>query len=115
MKTHMTCSRLLSTLVFLVVSGVYAASVNSVLLGLWRFDEPDGSVAQDSSGLHHDGTLMRENGNVPVRVAGQPGFGGVLQSTGSVPGGWQDEIGVTSPHRTVPGPNACSAENGGCP
>jgi hypothetical protein len=52
------------------------------VVGLWRFNEASGTTAVDSSGLGHDGTLAGENGDLPVRVAGQTGFGGALQFTG---------------------------------
>ncbi|HVU09030.1 MAG TPA: LamG-like jellyroll fold domain-containing protein [Verrucomicrobiae bacterium] len=51
------------------------------LVGLWRFDEGGGNTAIDSSGLGNNGTLLGQNGNVPARVAGQPGFGGALYLT----------------------------------
>jgi len=57
------------------------APAGTSLVGLWRFNEASGNVATDSSGLHDDGTLVGENGNVPTRVPGQTGFGGALRFT----------------------------------
>ena len=51
------------------------------MVGLWRFDEASGTTAHDSSGLGNNGTLTGENGNVPVRAAGQAGFGNALVIT----------------------------------
>jgi len=73
------------------------------LVALWRFNEESGTTALDSSGHGNNGTLMGENGNVPARVSGQPGFGGALRFTNdgvnhsyvSVPGNALLEIGQT--------------------
>lgn len=54
---------------------------NNSLVGLWRFNEPSGTNALDSSGLGNNGAIAGENGNVPARVAGQSGFGGALRFT----------------------------------
>ncbi|HVU09026.1 MAG TPA: LamG-like jellyroll fold domain-containing protein [Verrucomicrobiae bacterium] len=54
---------------------------NPTVVGLWRFDEGSGTNVIDSSGLGNNGTLMGENGNIPARVSGQPGFGGALYFT----------------------------------
>ncbi|HXC98622.1 MAG TPA: LamG-like jellyroll fold domain-containing protein [Verrucomicrobiae bacterium] len=51
------------------------------VVGLWRFEEASGTTALDSSGLGNNGTLAGENGNVPVRAAGQAGFGNALVIT----------------------------------
>jgi len=51
------------------------------VVGLWRFDEGNGSTAQDSSGLGNNGTLTGENGNVPAWVPSQTGFGNALRFT----------------------------------
>jgi hypothetical protein len=51
------------------------------VVGLWRFDEGSGTNVADSSGLGHNGTITGENGNVPVWVGGQAGFGSALQFT----------------------------------
>ncbi|HVU28287.1 MAG TPA: LamG-like jellyroll fold domain-containing protein [Verrucomicrobiae bacterium] len=57
-------------------------SVSQVpLVGLWRFNEGNGTNALDSSGLGNNGFLAGENGNVPAWVAGQSGFGGALRFT----------------------------------
>jgi hypothetical protein len=79
MKNHPTFARLLLVCAALTVSVSSLAAATPVLLGLWRFDEPDGDIATDASGLRHDGTLRGDNGNVPTRVPGQAGFGGALQ------------------------------------
>jgi hypothetical protein len=50
----------------------------ATLVGLWRFNEASGTNILDSSGLGNNGTLAGENGNVPVRVPGQSGFGSAL-------------------------------------
>ena len=54
---------------------------NATLVGLWRFNETSGTNALDSSGLGNDGFIEGENGNLPARVAGKPGFGGALRFT----------------------------------
>jgi hypothetical protein len=53
----------------------------ATLVGLWRFNETSGSNILDSSGLGNNGTLVGQNGNVPVRVPGQSGFGSALSIT----------------------------------
>jgi len=81
-----------------------AASAAPSVVGLWRFNEASGTTALDSSGLGHDGTLTGENGDLPVRVTGQAGFGGALQFTGygtnhvyvSIPGAASLRIGQTA-------------------
>ena len=65
---------------FACLHGQPAAAGPSVV-GLWRFEEADGTTAQDSSGLGNNGTLAGENGNVPVHAAGQAGFGNALVIT----------------------------------
>lgn len=63
-------------------SAVLLVNTNQTLLvGLWRFNESSGSKAADSSGFANDGTLMGENGNVPAWTAGKAGFGGALRFT----------------------------------
>lgn len=57
------------------------ASAAPSVVGLWRFNEASGTTATDGSGLGNNGTLTGENGNVPVRVAGQSGFGSALLFT----------------------------------
>jgi hypothetical protein len=57
------------------------AVFNNSLVGLWRFNEPSGTNVLDASGLGNDGVMAGENGNVPARVTGQPGFGGALRFT----------------------------------
>jgi hypothetical protein len=59
---------------------VYDAA-QTTLVGLWRFNETNGTTVLDSSGLGNNGTMTGENGNVPARVAGQAGFGGALRFT----------------------------------
>jgi hypothetical protein len=54
------------------------------VVGLWRFDEGSGATVLDSSGLGNNGVLAGENGNVPVRVTGQSGFGSALRFTNDV-------------------------------
>src|SRR5712671_4960812 len=51
------------------------------VVGLWRFNEGSGASVTDTSGFNNNGTLNGENGNVPVRVTGQAGFGGALWFT----------------------------------
>jgi hypothetical protein len=68
------------------ISSITSSSVslvvfNNSLVGLWRFNEASGTNALDSSGLGNNGAMAGENGNVPARVAGQPGFGGALRFT----------------------------------
>jgi hypothetical protein len=59
---------------------VYDAS-HRTLVGLWRFNETNGTTVLDSSGLGNNGTLIGENGDVPAWTAGQAGFGGALSFT----------------------------------
>ena len=74
------------------------------VVGLWRFNEGSGTNAYDSSGLGNNGVLAGENGNVPVYVAGQPGFGSALLFTNdgtdhayvSIPGASSLMIGQTA-------------------
>ncbi len=74
------------------------------VLGLWRFNEANGTNAADSSGLNNNGTLLGENGNVPAWVSGQTGFGGALRFTNdaanhayvSIPGSGSLQIGQTA-------------------
>lgn len=54
---------------------------NANLVGLWRFNESSGTNVLDSSGLGNSGFIDGENGNVPARVTGKPGFGGALRFT----------------------------------
>jgi hypothetical protein len=58
-----------------------ASEAAAPVVGLWRFNEGTGTNVTDSSGFNNGGTLAGENGNVPVWVAGQPGFGRALQFT----------------------------------
>jgi hypothetical protein len=60
---------------------LFVYNANATLVGLWRFDEAGGTNILDSSGLGNNGTLMGENGDVPVRVPSQPGFGSALSFT----------------------------------
>jgi hypothetical protein len=53
----------------------------ATLAGLWRFNEAGGSIALDSSGLGNNGTIIGQNGDVPVRVPSQTGFGSALNFT----------------------------------
>ena len=74
------------------------------LVALWRFNEGSGTTAFDSSGNGNNGTLMGENGNVPVWASGKSGLGGALQFNNngvdhayvSVPGNGLLEIGQTA-------------------
>jgi hypothetical protein len=74
------------------------------LVALWRFNEGSGTTVFDSSGNGNNGTLMGENGNVPVWASGKSGFGGALQFNNngvdhayvSVPGNGLLEIGQTA-------------------
>jgi hypothetical protein len=74
------------------------------LVALWRFNEGSGMTAYDSSGNGNNGTLMGENGNVPVWASGKAGLGGALRfnndgvdhSYVSVPGNGLLEIGQTA-------------------
>jgi len=59
---------------------VYDANQTS-LVGLWRFNEAGGTTVLDSSGLGNNGTMIGENGDVPGRLPGQPGFGAALSLT----------------------------------
>jgi hypothetical protein len=76
----------------------------TLLVGLWRFNEGAGTNTADSSGFGNDGTLLGENGNVPAWAAGQPGFGGALRFTNdgsdhayvSIPGNSLLQIGQTA-------------------
>jgi hypothetical protein len=65
-----------------VTSQIAELSVfESALVGLWRFNESNGTTALDSSGLGNNGTLEGENGNVPGWVESQAGFGNALSFT----------------------------------
>ena len=65
-----------------VTSQVATLSVfKATLVGLWRFNEAGGANILDSSGLGNNGTISGENGNLPVRVPGQSGFGSALSFT----------------------------------
>ena len=66
---------------FVCLQGQPVAAAGPSVVGLWRFEEASGTTAQDSSGLGNNGTLTGENGNVPVRAAGQAGFGNALVIT----------------------------------
>jgi hypothetical protein len=98
MTSHLQFSTIL--LVLLVASNVTAATS---LVGLWRFDETNGPMAIDSSGVGNNGTLTAENENMPARVPGQAGFGGALWFTNNttdrayvaVPGSPALKIGLT--------------------
>jgi hypothetical protein len=59
------------------ILGLALASVSeAALVGWWKFDEGSGTVAKDSSGLHHDGTVIN-----PDWVTGH--YGGALNFTGT--------------------------------
>ncbi len=51
------------------------------LVGLWRFNQGNGTNVPDSSGLGNNGFLTGENGDVPAWTAGQAGFGDSLYFT----------------------------------
>ncbi len=53
----------------------------ATLVGLWRFNEASGSNVLDSSGLGNNGTIIGQNGDVPVRVPSQAGFGSAMSFT----------------------------------
>jgi hypothetical protein len=53
----------------------------TTLVGLWRFNEAGGTTVLDSSGLGNNGAMIGENGDVPGRLPGQPGFGSALSLT----------------------------------
>jgi Concanavalin A-like lectin/glucanases superfamily/Immunoglobulin I-set domain len=57
------------------------ACASPTVVGLWRFNEGNGTNVFDSSGLGNDGTIQGENGNLPVWVSGQSGFGTALEFT----------------------------------
>jgi hypothetical protein len=65
--------------VILVLTGalVLTGTAGAELVGLWRFDETSGTIAQDSSGNGHDGTLLGD----PVWGAGK--IGGALEFDGT--------------------------------
>ena len=81
---------LISQLLLIVAAGCVpfllerVASAAPSVVGLWRFDEGSGTNVLDSSGLGNNGVLAGENGNVPVWVAGQSGFGSALRFTNDV-------------------------------
>ena len=84
MKFSNDISKSLACSVLLMVSVVPIASAKNALVGLWRFNEPDGDVALDSSGLGNNGALTVLTGETeikPERVQGKPGFGGALSFT----------------------------------
>jgi hypothetical protein len=82
----------------------HAASAAPSVVGLWRFDEGNGTNVNDSSGLGNNGVLEGENGNVPAWVQGQAGFGSALMFTNdgadyayvSIPGSASLLIGQTA-------------------
>jgi len=77
-----TYSVVVSNSVGSITSQSAALSVSKIsLVGLWRFNEDNGTNALDSSGLGNNGFLSGENGNVPAWVAGQSGFGDALYFT----------------------------------
>ncbi|HKW29434.1 MAG TPA: LamG-like jellyroll fold domain-containing protein [Verrucomicrobiae bacterium] len=51
------------------------------LVGLWRFNQGNGTNVPDSSGLGNNGFLAGENGDVPAWTTGQTGFGDSLYFT----------------------------------
>jgi len=51
------------------------------LVGLWRFNQGNGTNVPDSSGLGNNGFLTGENGNIPAWTTGQAGFGDCLYFT----------------------------------
>jgi len=71
------CRRLIHLTFFVVVLSLALASpVNAELVAHWRLDDGSGTVAVDSSGNGHDGTLVLD----PQWVAGK--FGGALEFAG---------------------------------
>lgn len=90
--------------VAILAASLVSTTAGSALVGLWRFDESEGDIANDSSGLDNGGTLYGENGNVPERVPGQTGFGGALafrnntvdHSLVNIPGNPALKIGMTA-------------------
>ena len=90
--------------IFAAMFGVHSARAGSVAVGLWRFDEGNGTNVVDSSGFKNNGALAGENGNIPTRVSGQPGYGGALQFVNDganhtyvdIPGSASLKIGQTS-------------------
>ena len=72
------CGRLTHlTFLVLVLSLVLAGQVSAELVAHWKLDDGSGTVAIDSSGNGHDGTLMGD----PQWVAGKSG--GALEFNGS--------------------------------
>ena len=56
---------------------VLTSPVNAELVAHWRFDDGSGTIAVDSSGNGHDGTLLMEPQWVPGRFGGALEFGGI--------------------------------------
>jgi hypothetical protein len=67
---------LLSCIFALCASSV---SASSPVVGLWRFNEGNGTNVVDSSGFNNHGILAGENDTTPAWAAGKNGFGGALQ------------------------------------
>ena len=67
--THLTCF-------VVVLSLAFTVPVNAELVAWWRLDDGSGTIAVDSSGNGHDGTLLLD----PQWVAGKNG--GALEFTG---------------------------------
>jgi hypothetical protein len=53
-----------------------ASTVEADLVGLWRLDEISGTIAHDSSGYGHDGTLIGDPKWVPGKIGGALDFDG---------------------------------------
>jgi hypothetical protein len=74
------------------------------VVGLWRFNEGNGTNIADSSGFGNNGTLQGDGGNLPTWAAGQTGFGSALRFTNdalshtyvSIPGSDSLKIGQTA-------------------
>ena len=71
------CRRMSHLTLFIVLPFLaLAGSVNAELVAHWQFDDGSGTIAVDSSGHGHDGTLLMD----PQWVAGK--FGGALEFGG---------------------------------
>jgi hypothetical protein len=73
MKKHVAASVTLCCMLLLlsVPAKAQLEGANSGLVGWWKFDETSGSIAYDSSGKGHNGTLV----NGPQRISGKLGSG----------------------------------------
>ena len=56
---------------------ILASSVNAELVAHWKFDDGSGTVAVDSSGNGHDGTLLLAPEWVAGKFGGALAFGGI--------------------------------------